>query len=986
MKEPDFPVTTIVIIAVISLVVAGITGALVAWKSSAVEHGLEASFEKVGSLIGGHPVKTIIGTLLFGIICAGGMGMQEAETDPGVLWVPKGALALDHRDYVAANWPSNSRPEFLVAMPSSGSVGENILTPTIMKALMRDYAKYMATVVDGDKVVSMNDNKYKDLYGGHWSYHGGDHEGFNNTQSRCFEFAPGRCGEMSILSVFGYNKTMVDSMTAATLLEKINLWDAAPMMSMVPGLYRWKDFQMSQVLGGIKRDASGKIISAELINSNMFWQFEMKNVKYYDKGKKGLLDPIPMLWDAEAVCILGLAYKDKHPVKKDVSCSKPADIKYTGFFVRSFSDEFGNAIRDDVSKIAMAYFLIIIYLVINLGKRDSVHSMLMMSGICLLCIGLAYAMANGLGGFFKIRTNPLNNNIPFLLLGLGVDDSFVLSSEFNRHSIKNPGMSIKERIALTARSGGLSILVTSFTDALAFLIGSSTLLPALSGFCVYAGLGVCGCFIFEIGIFLPFLAINAMRAGNNFFDCICCCKPKEEHSLENPKGCCDCNPCCKPVPKLPDNILEKAMDRFGQTVVKPVWGKVATLVVFFIIFVCGIVGIAQMKANFKVEWFFPENSYVQEYLKLNQKYFSNGVSLNVYASGIDVFSKQKGFNELNSYLKAQDFVRKESIRDWWWAFSQGKVETDSTAFWNNLFTWYKSASAKDYRGNIKWSHPDCNNPAKYASCSPIAGIKDARTPLTLLSEDDGAKRFKMMYTFREDVKDIFGDSSGKKAFPYTMDFLYWEELGIITEELVRNLIIAAGVISVVILLLIPDPRVAGIVAFNIVAAIIEVVGFAHFWGLTFNGVSTIYFLICIGLAVDYSAHVAHVFKVTPGVAEERALGALTRIGPSVFHALISTIMAVLVLGFSKSFVFEVFFKILFLVTFIAGAHGLWLLPVLLSLLGGHLSHKVTPEEENAAKAKEPPVKTEEASSIRDKVETVVTVVEVAGGIAGAEGG
>mmetsp|Transcript_52989 Transcript_52989/g.161006 ORF Transcript_52989/g.161006 Transcript_52989/m.161006 type:complete len:91 (-) Transcript_52989:11-283(-) len=61
---------------------------------------------------------------------------------------------------------------------------------------------------------------------------------------------------------------------------------------------------------------------------------------------------------------------------------------------------------------------------------------------------------------------------------------------------------------------------------------------------------------------------------------------------------------------------------------------------------------------------------------------------------------------------------------------------------------------------------------------------------------------------------------------------------------------------------------------------------------------------------------------------------MTRIGPSVFHAVFSTILAVLVLSLSKSYVFEVFFKVLCLATLIAGFKGLWLLPVVLSLVGG----------------------------------------------------
>jgi predicted RND superfamily exporter protein len=117
-------------------------------------------------------------------------------------------------------------------------------------------------------------------------------------------------------------------------------------------------------------------------------------------------------------------------------------------------------------------------------------------------------------------------------------------------------------------------------------------------------------------------------------------------------------------------------------------------------------------------------------------------------------------------------------------------------------------------------------------------------------------------------------------------------------------------------------------------SILEVVGFMHYWGVTISGVSTIYILICVGLAVDYAAHIGHIFKDSVGTAADRAHDAMTRIGPSVFHAIFSTILAVMVLSASKSYVFRTFFQILFLVTFIAGAQGLWLLPTVLSYIGG----------------------------------------------------
>jgi len=216
---------------------------------------------------------------------------------------------------------------------------------------------------------------------------------------------------------------------------------------------------------------------------------------------------------------------------------------------------------------------------------------------------------------------------------------------------------------------------------------------------------------------------------------------------------------------------------------------------------------------------------------------------------------------------------------------------------------------------------------------------------------------------RLDINKIFDDDSGMKVFPFANDFLYWEENGIIDTELARNLIIAAGIVFVIICMLIPRPRIACIVSLGICMSIVELLGFMHWWGVTVNGTSTIYLLICLGLSVDYSAHIAHIFKDSYGSMDDRAIEAMTRIGPSVFHALFSTILAVIVLAFSKSYVFEVFFKVLFLVTFIAGFKGLWLLPTVLSIVGG--SQEKPPDDKNLSP---PKIESEEGKPTADNNE------------------
>ena len=133
-------------------------------------------------------------------------------------------------------------------------------------------------------------------------------------------------------------------------------------------------------------------------------------------------------------------------------------------FARSLSDEFSDAIGNDVAMIATTYALMFVYLLVALSRWDPVHSMIGLSFVVILIVALSYAGCLGLGGLLGVKNNALTNNIPFLLLGLGVDDAFVLVSEFQRATRLDPSGSVESRCAAACRFGGMSILITSATD------------------------------------------------------------------------------------------------------------------------------------------------------------------------------------------------------------------------------------------------------------------------------------------------------------------------------------------------------------------------------------------------------------------------------------------------------------------------------------------------------------------------------------------
>ena len=116
--------------------------------------------------------------------------------------------------------------------------------------------------------------------------------------------------------------------------------------------------------------------------------------------------------------------------------------------------------------------------------------------------------------------------------------------------------------------------------------------------------------------------------------------------------------------------------------------------------------------------------------------------------------------------------------------------------------------------------------------------------------------------------------------------------------------------------------------------LICITGFMHFWGIEIDTTSAVLLSVGLGLAVDYSAHIAHAFMATSGKSkEERIKHAVIEIGPAVFNGGFSTFLAFAILMFSQSFAFTIFFKVFFLVVLFGLYHGLVFLPVLLSFIG-----------------------------------------------------
>merc|ERR1719313_1775331 len=442
-----------------------------------------------------------------------------------------------------------------------------------------------------------------------------------------------------------------------------------------------------------------------------------------------------------------------------------------------------------------------------------------------------------------------------------------------------------------------------------------------------------------------------------------------------PQGCClNCFGFLK-VPQL-ETVLR---DGFGKHVATKKTGKIATILIFAASTLVGISGMTQLYSDFKLEWFIPDNNYVAEFLDMNSGMFSSGTSASVYFTDFDYFERQAEMAKVSEWLPEDDDIdQDEGVEDWhgdfltWVAgtpeddedprtgvqLKDGIVQdkTGEKGYYGLLFRFLISCDGSRHKNAVIWQdRTDC---AEYelftdgsTKCDYDAGLQGARTSFTIAKDKTvtGADRYDTMQGLRKDLAEIF---PVEEAFVFSRDFLYWEEVGVIRGELTRNLLICILVVCVIVCIMIPRPKIAAMTLFCIINSIVNVLGFAYYWGegekrphTTINGTSTIYILIACGLAVDYSAHIAHYFNTAKGTAEERVMETLGVIGPSVFHGFFTLMIATVPLSQSVTYVFRTFFKMFFLVGLHGGFHGLFLLPVLLAVFGGNnLEEEEKPEK------------------------------------------
>ena len=116
-------------------------------------------------------------------------------------------------------------------------------------------------------------------------------------------------------------------------------------------------------------------------------------------------------------------------------------------------------------------------------------------------------------------------------------------------------------------------------------------------------------------------------------------------------------------------------------------------------------------------------------------------------------------------------------------------------------------------------------------------------------------------TYLNEIRKIEQKFGIEGTYSYAAEFFALEQYVVFTEETVFSVGLSILAVTSVILIISANVAVTLLVAFSVLLVDFFLVALIYYWSLTFNSILVVNLVISIGMAVDFSAHIAHKYLI-----------------------------------------------------------------------------------------------------------------------------
>ncbi|KAJ8322388.1 hypothetical protein KUTeg_000859 [Tegillarca granosa] len=594
------------------------------------------------------------------------------------------------------------------------------------------------------------------------------------------------------------------------------------------------------------------------------------------------------------------------------------DIAYSNS--KSLNSELSANTGDDAGYFKWTFTSMITYVSFTTAGGNFVSNRAHIGRASVLGAGLAILGAFGIVCAAGVPFENMVGVMPFLIIGIGIDNVFILLSNLADIAYEEP---VQERVAKTMKTCGIAITVTMVTNITAFVVGYLSVFLSVRIFCIYTGVAVVLCYFNFMTFVLGCMTLNEKRVVNHRH-CVTCLKVPTFDELRQ-KGSSGLKIffCSGDIPNSREEIESKC-DRVPNSIFPKLvlYFPCKILIIFLFLTYLGfaIWGSTQLKQGLVISNLVSEDSYFYKYSQWRSQFFSSEIPITFVIESNINYSDVNTLYEIKKIIKSAKLdpeINTHFEIDWTKEYQRSKEFDNST----------EDNFVKNLKNIFLPKNPMYLNDIVFND----AGDRIETSRIYVMTTDikDSLSQGKMMLRMRD-----IADQSSLEVFAYSPVFIYFEQYIAILPNTLQTVGIAIAAVFTVTSIFMPNVLLIIFVTLSMAMIMVGVFGFMYFWDLSLSSITMIHVIMSVGFSVDFSTHICHAFMTAEGTdRNSRVYVAMVRSGGPIFNSGISSIIGILFLYLSRSYVFRSFFKVMLLVVIFGQAHAVLLLPVVLSWIG-----------------------------------------------------